>query len=653
MEKATVDLSQFGYLHITTISPEVKVGDVNWNTNQIISGANQAYKEGAALTVFPELSITGYTCGDLFQQDILIKKAWGALFVIASHVEGVVIVGLPLRHEGILYNCGAVIANKKIIGIVPKSHMPNYAEFYDDRWFSPLLQTNCFIEDGDYPIPFGTDIMFHYDDNRLTKFNFGIEICEDLWAPIPPSSHLALNGADVLINLSASNELVGKSDYRRRLVTSQSAQTICAYLYCSAGVTESTTDVVFSGHSMVAENGTMIAESTRFKRGTNTTHAHIDLNLIQIEKAHNKTFAKQAIQETRMYRKLRIELKQNPNVASKLFRKVNENPFIPETKVAQTATAREIFNIQAHGLATRLQHTGIKKIVLGLSGGLDSTLAFLVAIFALRLLGLPIANLIVVTMPGFGTTKRTRGNAEKLATAFGLTLRTIPIVKGATQVLSDINHQTTTDNTYENAQARYRMLLLLNLANKENAMVLGTGDLSELILGWCTFGGDHTTPYNVNGSLVKTLVKHVVLYAATLFKKHQKVVITQAAHEAPAHELQKGVKGKPAPSTEDLIGPYALHDFFISYTVRRRFAPSKVFFLATYAFKGKYTPDEIRKWYTLMLQRLFSQQFKRSILPDGPQVGSLSLSPRGVWRMPSDASAAVWLEDLKGATIIA
>ncbi len=644
-----------GFVRVAAVVPKLQVGNIDYNVAEICELAKKASANGASFVVFPELCITGYTVGDLFQNELLLQNAKDAMFSIANkliHLPTVFIIGLPLEYKGSIYNAACVIERGRVIGIVPKSFIPNYSEFYEKRWFTEggKLPKNTFIQDigSERMIPFGTDILFQvFGNDRIT---LGIEICEDLWVPIPPSSRHTLAGATIVANLSASNEIVGKVSYRRDLVQKQSAGTVCAYIYASCGVNESSTDLVFSGHALVAENGTILAESKRFDPESQIVYSDVDTELLAINRKRTNSFAdsKGAV-DIESYRTVYI----NPSAKmEKLDRHIARNPFVPENEEVRIAITEEIFNIQSHGLATRLRNSKIDKIVLGLSGGLDSTLAMLVAIRALDILKLPKENLILVTMPGFGTTSKTKNNAGRLAEAFGINLEEVDITLGTAQQLKDAGHDGEEQNsTYENAQARYRMMTLQDIANERGGLVLGTGDLSELALGWCTFGGDHTTTYGVNGSVPKTLVQHVVRYGAKVYGGEIEKILIDILETPISPELLKGDKDNPSQKTEEVVGPYELHDFFLFHFMRRGSAPEKVLYLAKHAFGKSYETEVIRKWLLEFMKRFFSQQFKRSILPDGPKVGSVSLSPRGDWRMPSDADRELWIENVKNAII--
>lgn len=630
---------KFGFVRLATVVPRLRLGDVGFNVAAIKNGYTRASKEGAQVVVFPELSLTGYTIADTVQQGLLLNTAIDGLLELASITtqETVLVAGLPFSCRGKLYNVAAVLVAGKICGLVPKTYLPNYQEFYEQRWYASALELNTTeVKIGDDLIPIGNDLLFSLDG--LGNATLGVEICEDLWAPIPPSSQLSLAGATILANLSASNELVGKADYRRSLVTQQSARTRSAYIYSSAGVDESSTDLVFSGHAMIAENGSLLAENIRFARKEQITLADIDLERLMVDRHRTNTFQ---TADPKGFRTIRVAMKHTG--LTQLRRKVDAHPFVPSDTTTLSERAKEIVAIQATGLATRLQNTGIDKLVLGLSGGLDSTLALLVAIDAAKRIYLPVQNIYAITMPGFATSDRTKNNAVRLAEKMGVTLEKIPIGEGSTRLLKEIDHDMTVqDATYENAQARYRTLILMSRANQLNALVLGTGDLSEIALGWCTFNGDHISHYNVNASVPKTLVKHLVSWFATQSDyKNIKKILTDIVDTPVSPELTNDQE------TEDLIGPYELHDFFLYHFVRWGCSPQKILFLAQEAFAGAYTEKEIKKWLKLFISKFFANQWKRSVMSDGPKVGSISLSPRGDWRMPSDMSSQAWLQELE------
>lgn len=639
---------QMGFARVAAITPELRVADVAFNTQAVIAALEQAAARGCRLALFPELCITGYSCADLFYQSVLLREAGAALCPIAdaAHRAGIaVVVGLPLEVDGRLFNCAAFLAGGRVIGVAPKSFLPTTNEYYEERWFSAAqhaTRRSVFVDGTE--TPFGADLLF--EACNLPGFVIGIEICEELWAVNPPSGNMALAGATVLLNPSASNELLGKADYRRDLVRQQSARCLAAYVYAAAGPGESTTDVVFGGHSMIAENGALLAEAERFRFDTQIIMADLDLQRLAAERLRNSSFS--AAGGAHGYRVLPFDLP-DPLAGAEpadLLRPLTRVPFVPADLAQRARHCREIFSIQSTGLAKRLKHTGVKTVTLGISGGLDSTLALLVTIKAFDTLGLERAGIVALTMPGFGTTARTRDNAQRLAGQLGVTLRVIPITDAARQHFKDIGHdETVHDVTYENAQARERTQILMDLANKLGGFVVGTGDLSELALGWATFNGDHMSMYHVNAGVPKTLVRYLIEWAAEAeFSGETSAILRDiCAMPITPELLPLSEDGALQQETEATIGPYLLHDFFLFYTARYGFTPRKVFYLARRAFDGMYAPAEILRWMKVFYARFFSQQFKRSAMPDGPKVGTVALSPRGDWRMPSDASSALWM----------
>ncbi len=646
-----VSPADFGFVRVAAAVPPVKVADVAANLEQVLAFARRADEQGAQLAVFPEMCLTGYTAGDLFHQHLLLDAATDALLALArasSRLRPVLVVGLPVALDGALYNVAAVVSGGQVRALVPKTSIPGYKEYYEERWFSSArdLRAHELILGG-RPVPFGADIVFRATNVR--RLVFGVEICEDLWGPLPPSSHLALQGARIVLNLSASNDLVGKADYRRALVTQQSARAICAYVYTSAGVGESTQDAVFGGHALVAENGTLLAESSRFDPEGQLLIVDVDLEHLALERAKTTSFVDAAATlDGRPWRTVDVDVA--PYSAPPFHRVVEPSPFIPAAGEERTRRSEEIFSIQAAGLAKRLSHTGIEHLVLGLSGGLDSTLALLVSLRAVDLLGLPRDRIHAFSMPGFGTSGRTRGNASRLAQACSVSFQEVDIREGCARHFQDIDQPVDRqDVTFENVQARYRTMLLMSKANQLRGLVVGTGDLSELALGWNTFGGDHLSHYDVNAGVPKTLVRYLVDWASGQpgFEEARDtlrdVLDTPISPELVGDGSSDGVFQK----TEDLIGPYALHDFFLYHFARWESRPAKILFLAEQAFRGHYEADELRKWLRVFLTRFFGSQWKRSVMPDGPKVGSVALSPRGDWRMPPDAEIALWLADLE------
>jgi len=638
---------QHGFITVASAVPSVRVADTEYNILQIETLTAQAEGQGVEIIAFPELSVTGYTCQDLFAQQLLIDKAEEAVMKFLEFtrmLDIIAIVGAPVAVGSALLNCAIVVQRGQIIGIVPKTYLPNYGEFYEQRWFtsaSDICQTEFRYAGNKVsigPMP----QLFQTSDGAL----FGIELCEDLWAPIPPSDRMALCGAEIVVNLSASDELVGKHDYLRSLLSSQSARLICGYIYSSAGFGESTQDVVYAGNALIYENGQLISEAERFATEARMTINQIDLARLRSERRHNTTFVacrKRNAVESRLTHCL--DRSERP---FRLLRTVNPHPFIP-MEADRDKVCGEILSIQAEGLAKRMAHTGMKRAVIGISGGLDSTLALIVCVKAFDLLSLDRHGIVGVTMPGFGTTRRTHDNAVSLMDSLGVTSREINIEKSVSQHFADIGHDPTIhDVTYENSQARERTQILMDLSNKLGALVVGTGDMSELALGWATYNGDHMSMYAVNVGVPKTLVSYLVSHAAEKEVDEQSRRTLMDILDTPiSPELLPATDaGEIKQKTEDLVGPYELHDFFLYYFLRFGFRPSKIYFLACAAFSEEnYSDETIKKWLWVFLRRFFAQQFKRSCLPDGPKVGSVSLSPRGDWRMPSDASAAIWLKE--------
>ena len=644
--------------------PCVRPADVKGNLESIQRVYAEAIKGGAQAIVFPELCLTGYTCADLFYQPALLAAAEQALadFISFARSRGgaLVAVGLPIRMGGRIFNCAAVIANGELMGVVPKTYLPSTHEFYESRWFASALEaTATEITLCGKTVPFGNDLVF--DTGAAV---YGVEICEDMWTANPPSTRLTLRGANVILNLSGSNELIGKTDYRRALVVGQSARCLCAYVYTGAGVGESTTDLVFGGHTLIAENGTLLAEGKRFVRGEHLTLADLDVGFLDFDRSANFAY-RQAANATPSVR--RIGLSQdvsglNPDTQTPkkpntdpLLRFVDPHPFVPSASADRNARCEEILAIQSTGLATRLEAIRCKHVVIGLSGGLDSALALLVCVEAFDRLGLDRKGIHAFTMPGFGTTKRTKGNAEKLCEGLGVPLETIDITPMARQHLKDLGRdESVKDITYENTQARGRTYLLMNKANQLGGLVIGTGDLSELALGWCTYNGDHMSMYGVNAGVPKTLVKYIVRWYAERIAEegtdkstahHSSLIVHRSLLDildtpVSPELLPANADGTIAQVTEDKVGPYELHDFFLYHFLRRGASKEKIAFLANIAFKGAYDEAFIAKWLDVFFKRFYQQQFKRSCMPDGPKVGSLNLSPRGDWRMPSDVSFA-------------
>ena len=632
-----------GYIKAAAVTPDLKVADTKFNTERICEKIKECGAQGAKIVVFPELCITGYSCGDLFLQELLLKHAMKGLKKIAKCTEGtdaIVFVGLPVCYRGKLYNAAAALCGGEILGIVPKTYLPNYNEFYEARYFAKGMEETVYLDIGDESVPMGRRLLFTCD--TMKELVIGAEICEDLWAPNPPSIDHALAGATLIVNLSASDAAAGKADYRRNLVCGQSARLICGYLYAGAGNGESTQDVVYPGHNMIAENGTLLAESKRFEN--ETVYAAIDLK--KLEEERRRTTAFEMGENAGDYEEVEFSLKTEE---TKLTAKIDPAPFVPGNKEARDQRCDEILTIQAMGLLGRLKHTGCKCAVIGISGGLDSTLALLVTVRAFDRLGIDRKGILAVTMPGFGTTDRTYANAWNMMKRLGVTGLEVSIKDAVNVHFQDIGLDASKhDVTYENAQARERTQILMDLANKENGMVIGTGDMSELALGWATYNGDHMSMYGVNSSVPKTLVRHLVrYYADTCGDDGLQEVLLDVLDTPVSPELLPPKDGKISQKTEDLVGPYELHDFFLYYMMRFGFAPGKIFRLAKQAFSGVYEEDVIMKWLKNFYFRFFSQQFKRSCLPDGPKVGTVALSPRGDLRMPSDACAKIWLDEIE------
>lgn len=635
---------KFGYVRVAASVPELKVANVEFNTKEVIKEIKALDKEGVQIVTFPELCLTGYTCADLFSQDILITKSKEAIKEVIDStklLDIISIIGAPIVCDNQLFNCGVVINKGEILGVVPKTYIPNYGEFYEKRWFSTSnTLTSKTINLFGKEVPIGIDLVFR--DINDSKFAFGIEICEDLWSPKAPSVEAALNGATMIFNLSASNEVIGKAQYRRNLINMQSAKNVCAYIYSSSGVNESSTDLVFSGYAGISENGSMLVENERFNFKTNHIISDVDIQRLMNNRIKDISFM--GIGAINSCRVIDIDLKDNNNDLNRIY---DAYPFVPSNEDKRAERCSEIINIQACGLAKRIKHTGMKKCVIGISGGLDSTLAFLVIIEAYRKLGISFDNLIGVTMPGFGTTGRTYNNALTLMKNYGVTMREVSIKEASLQHFKDIGlEETDRSVTYENTQARERTQILMDIANKEGGLVIGTGDLSELALGWCTYNGDHMSMYAVNTSIPKTLVRYLVKYFADIEQNEEcKKTILDILDTPISPELLPPSKdGKIEQQTESVVGPYILHDFFLYHFMRYGASPDKIKYIASKTFDGMYDEETIDKWLKFFIKRFFNQQFKRSCLPDGPKVGTISVSPRGDLRMPSDADSSIWLE---------
>lgn len=641
----------YGFIRTAAAVPKLKVADCIYNTDEILNIIEEAYKKDVKILAFPELSITSYTCADLFAQTTLIEYAEKSLERIAEFSKDkdmFITVGLPVCCDNQTFNCIAAISKGKILGLIPKTCLPNYSEFYEERWFASSADiisdevTIC-----GQTVPIGADILFTAEN--IKNLTIGIEVCEDLWSPIPPSSYQSIFGATIIINGSASNELATKHEYRRNLVSQQSSRCICGYIYSSAGTGESTQDTVFSGHSMICENGNMLSESKRFLKEGSIIISDIDIELLANDRKKNTSFMTQLRknEDPVFFRTVKFTLGENS--IDDFYRTVKTAPFVPDNNIMLNERCEDIFNIQVTGLSKRITHTNSKALVVGISGGLDSTLALLVAVKACDYIGLDRKCVHGITMPGFGTTDRTYNNALNLMKSLGITLKEISIKDASIQHFKDIGHDINIhDVTYENTQARERTQILMDYANKEYGMVIGTGDLSELALGWATYNGDHMSMYGVNGGIPKTLVRVLVKWVAeneTLGEGAAEILFDVLDTPVSPELLPPDKDGNINQKTEEIVGPYELHDFFLYYVVRFGFTPAKILFLAEKAFNGKYTRETLIKWIKNFYRRFFAQQFKRSCLPDGPKVGTINLSPRGDWRMPSDAVGRIWLDE--------
>jgi NAD+ synthase (glutamine-hydrolysing) len=629
-----------GFIKVAAATPKITVADPAANTAEILRLVREMEKKKAKIMVFPELCITGYTCSDLFWQERLLDEAEQQLRVLidaTADVDALILVGLPFEFEGKLYNCAAVMNRGSLLGIVPKKYLPNYNEFYERRHFTPGFEAPRTVEFDGAQVPFGMNLLFRC--RQLPRLVAACEICEDLWVPIPPSMHHALAGATVIANLSASDEMVGKDTYRKKLVTEQSARLICGYIYASCGEGESSTDLVFGGQNMIAEYGTMMAEAQRFKN--TVIYADIDVQRLAAERRRMSTFCPETSGE---YVTVTFDLKMEENHLDRVF---DPHPFVPSNEAERAMRCDEILNIQTMGLVKRIEHTHCKNAVVGISGGLDSTLALLVTTRAFDILNIPRENILSVTMPCFGTTDRTYNNACTLTKDLGATLKEVDIKEAVELHFRDIGQDPSVhDVTYENCQARERTQVLMDLANKNGGLVIGTGDLSELALGWATYNGDHMSMYAVNCSVPKTLVRHLVRYCAdTCGNEELKNILLDILDTPVSPELLPPEDGAISQKTEELVGPYELHDFYLYFMLRMCYEPAKIYRIAKLVFKGKYDNETLLKWLRNFYRRFFAQQFKRSCLPDGPKVGSVAVSPRGDLRMPSDASAAAWMRE--------
>ena len=642
----------FGFYRVSSAVPVIRVADVKYNAEQIIKCIQEADNKTSALIVFPELCITGYTCGDLFNQSALLNSARNTLYYITQQTKelnAVSVVGLPVLYRSSIYNCAAVIHKGEILGLVPKTNLPNYREFYEKRWFTP--HTDFFSCDSinflGKHIPFGTNIIFELSED----FKLGVEICEDLWGVIPPSSYHVLAGATIIANISASNELVGKSEYRRDLVRNQSARCMCGYVYSSAGVSESTSDVLYGGHALTAENGVLIHENSRFQKESYISYSDIDCQRLLATRTAESSIGvsgnhlKTLMPQFKEYRRIYVN---SINQITNIQRQISPHPFVPSNPSQQEIRCSEIFSIQSSALAKRLEHTKSKKSIIGISGGLDSTLALLVTKAAHELIKKTTKDIIAVTMPGFGTTDRTYNNAVAMCKTIGCEIIEINIRDICEEQFKLLGMDKSVKNTtYENVQARQRTMLLMNTANEKGGIVIGTGDLSEIALGWSTYNGDHMSMYAVNCGVPKTLIRYLIQWYANKSETTLKTILTDIIDTPVSPELLPPDKcGDIAQKTEDIIGPYELHDFFLYHIVKYGASPDKIRILANIAFKKIYEPKMIEKCLKFFICRFFSQQFKRNCIPDGPKVGTIALSPRGDWRMPPDASPSVWLDEL-------
>lgn len=628
-----------GFVKVGAYSPDVRVADPNYNKDEIIKGMRLAHESGVKLLVFPELAITGYSCGDLFYHDVLLKSALTALEDIVESTKGLdmlVFVGMPFKHHANIYNVAVAIFEGKILGMVPKTYLPNYNEFYEKRQFVPAEKDTVYVTLCNQTVLFGTKLIFA--DEEMNSFKVACEICEDIWVMSPPSLAHAQAGATVIVNLSASNEVIGKANYRNVMVSQQSAKTVSGYIYCSSGPGESTSETVFGGHKIICESGYILAKSKLFTE--DFICSELDLDSLLNDRSKIADYIKDNEEYTVVYFNTK-------KTECKLTRIYNKTPFVP-SKDNFEERCELVLNIQAYALVKRIKHTGIKSLVVGISGGLDSTLALLVAVRAMDILGRDRKDIIAVTMPCFGTTDRTLSNALGLMNELGVTSKTINIKQAVLQHFKDIEHdEHNYDVTYENAQARERTQILMDLANKYGGIVLGTGDLSESALGWSTYNGDHMSMYGINSGVPKTLVSHLIKYYASISDGNlKKILIDITETEISPELLPPDSKGNIQQKTEDKVGPYLLHDFFLFYLIRKEMPPSKVLRLAKYAFGSDFDGETIKKWLIVFIKRFFAQQFKRNCVPDGVKVGTVSLSPRSDWRMPSDAVCSIWLKDL-------
>ena len=634
-------MNEYGFVRVCAATPEIRVGDVNFNVKKILSAAKEAAEGGAQAIVFPELCVTGYTCGDLFNQRALLDGVGSALSYLAENLPAgaLVFVGAPVENSGRLYNCAVVFNNGSILAVIPKSNIPNYGEFYERRHFCPADEGHSEIKVAGTSALFGTDIIF--EDKNMPLFTVAAEICEDLWVPSSPSVRHALSGANIIVNLSCSDEIAGKAEYRRNLVKMQSSKLISGYVYCDAGNGESTTDMVFAGHNVICENGSVLKESKLFENGL--IFADIDVEKLDGERKRCASTYYCGKSECFSHNRIPFISQDCTAFTNRTFAKY---PFVPQSGTKLAGRTELILNLQTMGLVKRLKHTNSKTAVIGISGGLDSALALLVTRRAFEKLGKDFKDIIAITMPGFGTTGKTLNSASRLCEALGVTLKKIDITKSVLKHFKDIGHDPAElDVTYENSQARMRTMILMDTANKTGGMVIGTGDLSELALGWATYNGDHMSMYAVNSGVPKTLVKHLIQFEAErLGGDAGKILEVILSTEISPELLPPDSSGNIAQKTEDIVGPYVLHDFFLYYIVRWGFAPDKVRYIARKTFACEFSDGEIDKWLKNFYKRFFAQQFKRSCIPDGVKVGTVTLSPRGDWRMPSDAAVSLWLD---------
>ena len=636
-------MKEYGFIRVGAIVNKLSLANPIENAKEIIKMIKEANEEEIAIVTTPELSLTGYTCGDLFSQGLLIDEAYNALKKILRETEKIDIIsilGMPIKIDNQMFNCGVVINKGKILGIVPKTYIPNYSEFYEKRWFQSsnnLISSEISILN--QIVPIGTNILFKDKD-----ICFGIEICEDLWCINPPSNSHAIHGANIIFNLSSSNEVIGKYEYRKKLVSMQSSKTICSYIYASSGIMESTSDLLFSGASMIYENGSCLKENERFSLESNLIYADVDINKINNDRNKNSSYM--GVVRDEKYRYINVNIK---DTKKDLTRTYSKYPFVPKTEIKKDERCKEIFTIQSSALARRLLTLGKPKCIIGISGGLDSTLAFLVIVEAFKKIGMDMKDIIGVTMPGFGTTGRTYNNACKFVHEYGATLKEIDIKAACLQHMKDIElDESDRSIAYENTQARERTQILMDIANKENGLVIGTGDLSELALGWCTYNGDHMSMYSVNTSIPKTLVRYLVKWVADTKEETKKEVIYDILDTPISPELlPPDEAGNILQETEFSIGPYVLHDFFLYHFLRYGASPKKIYYLAKNTFKESFQDEVIIKWLKVFIKRFFTQQFKRNCVPDGVKVGTISLSPRGDLRMPSDASYAIWMKEVE------